>query len=799
MKILKKTLLGLVILLLLAAIGGYFYLNAQKPVLAGELTLDGLHETVEVYFDDYGVPHIYAQNEEDAYFALGYVHAQDRLFQMEMLRRAAGGRLSEILGEDLLKVDKFFRTLGLNKFAEKHAEQFFSTADRPYQKAALAYQKGVNQYVKTGKTPLEFTLIGIPKEEFTPKDIYLAVGFMSFGFAEGIRADPLLEKIKNEYGDEYLNALVMQAEGNMPRIPIHREKTQQTPSSKLIAELSMALNKIPVPLWNGSNGWVVSAKKSTSGFPILANDTHIGFSQPAVWYEAHIEYPGFSFYGHHVAGIPFGLLGNNRFCGWGMTMFENDDTDFFIEKSNPENENQVWFKDHWEELNIREETIYVKGKDSITLPIKISRHGPIINMINDDVEDDEALVSLSWMLTKETNPAVEAIYNLNHAASFEDVKKTVATFTAPGLNLMYGDVEGNIAWWAIAKLPVRPKHVNSKFFLDGASGEDEYLGFYPFSKNPQAINPPSGYVYTTNNQPDLVDGISYPGYYYLEARAKRVLHFLESEKNWSLEDMKLMNLDAVSPTHPSVAKELANALKESANEKLMSLVPYLENWNGDHQLNGISPSVYYNVLAFTLKEMMVDELGEEPFKTLLSTSYMKNSYYKLIGSEASPWWDDINTKDKKETRAEIVERAALKALNLISKKHGDDPGQWHWKKMHTLTHGHPLGAVKPLDKIFNVGPLEVPGGIEVLNNLAFVLDTLGHFPVTYGPALRKITDFSNVENGITVSPTGQSGNVMSKHYDDQAKMFTTGQFRKMLMNKEVIQQSENRLVLKPGN
>ncbi len=796
MKILKKILLGLIILLLLASIGLYFYLNAQKPLLAGELILDGLHETVEVYYDDYGVPHIYAQNEEDAYFALGYVHAQDRLFQMEMLRRAAGGRLSEILGKDLLPVDKFFRTLSLNQFAEKQAAHFFGNADLPYQKSALAYQKGVNQYVKTGKTPFEFTIIGIAKEEFTPKDIYLAVGFMSFGFAEGIRADPLMQKIQNEYGAEYLNALVMQVEDHMPRIPIHREANPQTPSTKLIAALSLALNQIPIPLWNGSNGWVISAKKSQSGFPILANDTHIGFSQPAVWYEAHIEYPGFSFYGHHVAGIPFGLLGNNRFCGWGLTMFENDDTDFFIEKTNPENENQVWFKDHWEELVVRDEVIQIKKEDPITLQIKTSRHGPIINAINDDVEDEGALISLSWMFTKETNHAVEAIYNLNHTASFEDVKKAAAAFSAPGLNLMYGDVEGNIAWWAIAKLPIRPKHVNPKFFLDGASGEDEYLGYYPFSKNPQSINPPSGYVYTTNNQPDSVDGILYPGYYYMEARAKRLNSFLESDKNWSLEDMKTINLDVVSPTHPAVAKELAKALKSSTDESLTALIPYLENWNGDHQLNDISPSVYYNVLAFTLKEMMKDELGAEPFKTLLSTSYIKNSYFKLVSNEASPWWDDVQTKDKKETRAEIVERATTKAWNLISKKYGDNPEQWQWRKMHTLTHNHPLGSVKPLDKIFSVGPFDAPGGIEVLNNLMFVLDTVGHFPVTAGPALRKITDFSNVENGITVSPTGQSGNLMSTHYDDQAEMFVNGQFRKMLMNKETIQQGKNKLVLK---
>jgi penicillin G amidase len=196
MKIITRILLGLFVLLVLMAIGGYLYLQTTKPDYTGELTLQGLKEPVEVLYDDFGVPHIYAQNEEDAYYALGYVHAQDRLFQMEMIRRAAGGRLSEILGPDLLKTDKLFRTLGINKFAREHAEKFFSSDTASFQRAAIAYQKGINQFIKTGQTPLEFSIIGIPKTEFTPEDIYLAVGFMSFGFAEGLRGRPSARKNK---------------------------------------------------------------------------------------------------------------------------------------------------------------------------------------------------------------------------------------------------------------------------------------------------------------------------------------------------------------------------------------------------------------------------------------------------------------------------------------------------------------------------------------------------------------------------------------------------------------------------
>ena len=232
---------------------------------------------------------------------------------------------------------------------------------------------------------------------------------------------------------------------------------------------------------------MISADKSTSGFPILANDTHIGFGQPAVWYEAHLEYPGYSFYGHHIAGIPFGMLGNNRFCGWGITMFENDDVDFFKETQNPENPNQVKFKAEWEDLKSRAEVIHVKEKDDVILEVKSSRHGPIITGIIDHTSEKSTPVALSWLLTQIPNQALEAAYRLNHATSLTGAQNAASLFSAPGLNIMYGDVDKNIAWWAVAKLPIRPKHVVSKLFLDGASGNDEYLGFYDFSKNPHAL------------------------------------------------------------------------------------------------------------------------------------------------------------------------------------------------------------------------------------------------------------------------------------------------------------------------
>jgi penicillin amidase len=746
MKILKRILFGIIALALLIAVAVYIYLNSTKPTYSGELTLEGLQKPVEVLYDDYGVPHIYAQNDEDAYYALGYVHAQDRLFQMEMIRRAAGGRLSEILGPDLLKTDKLFRTLGINKFAEAHAQKFLQADTSGFQRAALAYQKGINEFVRTGQTPLEFSIIGIPKTEFEPKDIYLAVGFMSFGFAEGLRADPVLEKIKTELGADYLKDLAVETPANAVRIQNFDGKGKVKTTDSLIAFFDEALNKIPVPLWQGSNGWAIAGDRTASGKPILSNDTHIGFAQPAVWYEAHLEYPGYRFYGHHIAGIPFGLLGQNHFAGWGLTMFENDDTDFFYEETN--DNGQVKYKGEWVDITFRKEIIKVKGELDVELTIPATPHGNVISGII-EFTDETKPVSLWWLLNHETNHALQAAYQLNHSQNFSEAEKAASLFSAPGLNLMYADAHGNIAWWAVAKLPIRPKHVASKFFLDGASGNDEYLGFYDFSKNPHAVNPPWGYVYSANNQPDSVDGVLYPGYYYPRSRAGRIVELISQDKKWTVEDIQTLDLDVTSHMHADIAHELAAILKSVNKSEYSVIVEALASWKGDHGADQIAPSIYNNLLSQVMRLAMADEITDKAFESLAATSILKNTYEQFIKNENSPWWDNRQTDDK-ETRAQIIEQAAHKTIELLTKTSGNNPNEWTWGKIHTLTHKHAFDAVKPLKGFFNVGPFTVSGGSEVINNLHYKLDTTGYFPVDGGPALRKITDFSNVETGITV-------------------------------------------------
>jgi penicillin amidase len=798
----QKLLLALLIILPASLLANAMYLYSLQPEYSGRVKVAGLRDEVEVNFDPYGIPHIYGHTEEDVYFALGYVHAQERLFQMEMMRRVAGGRLSEIFGKDLIKTDKFFRTIGLPEGAERNAARFLRDGTGPCKKAALAYLAGINQYVENGKIPIEFRIIGIPVEEFTLKDIFLTGALMAFGFAEGFKMDPLVTNAYNKLGWEYLKDLVLDWHPDAQKIPVYRLNYTQA-----VEKLGPAIHRItaslPVARWIGSNGWVVSGNKSKSGKVVLANDTHMMYAQPSVWYEAHMEYPGFSFYGNHAAGVPFALIGHNRFAAWGLTMFENDDVDFYKERVNPENPNQVWVDDHWEDLKIRREIIRVKGAGEVNFEVRISRHGPILNNVDDVVAKAGGdPISVWWSFNKFPTTMIQAFYRLSHVKDIEEARKAASMIDGSGLNVMYGDRDGHIAWWAAAKLIRRPAHVNPKMLLDGASGKDEPQGYYDFAQNPQSEDPPSGFVYSANNQPGRTTGSLYPGYYVPEDRARRIVEYLESDTVWSIETMKLMITDCISPVAPEVAGEILKLIKNNSittktrNHEIACQI--LQNWTGDHQIHDVAPTIYYKLLANIMKNTFADELGDDEFMALVSSHLMKRTIAVIIRNDASLWWDNIHTKQIKESRKIIFAESFKQSIAELEKQLGKDISGWQWGKVHTLEHGHPLGRQKPLDKFFNVGPFPAMGGNETIANLGFQLSSKGRYPVQFGPAMRIILDFADIENSWSVIPTGQSGHFLSDHYDDQSKLFNTAKFRKQMMNRDEIEKlKKGTLILEP--
>ena len=791
----KKIILGILLLLALAGGGIWWWLHSMLPQYKGEQLLSGPKAEVEVYFDQYGIPHIYAQNETDAYFALGYVVAQDRLFQLEMIRRLAAGRLSEVLGSSTLKSDRFFRTLGLNKHAEWSEKEFLSKADKQTIASAQAYANGINAFIKAGKKPFEFRLIGIDPEPYTLRDAFLITGYMAFGFAEAFRIDPMVEGIARKAGEPRLKQLELGYPADAERIPVTASANTFSMEG-FPRHIDRLIASFPVAPWMGSNSWVLAPSRTKNKQTLLCNDTHMGYSQPAIWYEAHIEYPGFRHYGNYIAGLPFALVGHNDYCGNGLTMLENDDADFYIEKLEGE---KVMHKGQWVPLQVRSEKILVKDEEAVIHKVAETPHGPIVQNVFEEMPSYKEEVSLFWTFLKFPSKALETTYRLNHARSMDDARQAAAMLEAPGLNFMYGDKDGNIAWWAVARFLKRPEGVFSKRFLDGATGAHEPLGFYPFSDNPKSENPASGFVYSANNQPDSCGVGLYPGYYVSGDRAQLIRSNLEARKDWDADGMKQLMTSSKSTVYAQLSKEML-AMLQTLNPNAIGTeaANRISIWEGEHGLESVGPVIFYRWLYWSLHEALIDEIGPELVQSYMGSHFMKTGYLKLMYSFDNVWWDDLRTKQP-ENRNVIVARAWNITIEELNSKLGKDVNNWRWKRVHTLEHKHPAGQGLILSRLLNVGPVPVPGGNEVLNNMGFDSDSTVNAEVFFGPSMRRIIDFSNVEESYSVLPTGQSGYFFAPHYQDQFELFNQNTYRRQWMRKsEITKQAGSPLRLKPA-
>nr|WP_299385495.1 penicillin acylase family protein [Allomuricauda sp.] len=795
MKKLKKLLLVLASLVLIAIIGAFVFVQSLKPDYKGSKTLPEISDEVQVYFDDYGIPHIYAQQQKDAFKALGYVHAQDRLWQMELLRRVAKGGLSEVFGADLVDTDKFFLSLGI----DDNSIQTISKLDMDSEVVALsqAYLDGVNQFIEEGPTPIEFYLTGLEKQPFELNDILDAMGYMAFSFAMAHKTDPLLTEIKNNLGERYIQDLAVYSDTSTVWIKNYRNVQADTLENNITAAVFKALQKLPVPQFEGSNSWVLSPGKTKSGKVILANDPHISYAQPSVWYEAHVHTPTYEKYGCHIAGVPFPMLAHDRKLAYGMTMFENDDIDFYYEQTNPADSTQYKTETGWEDYEIVTKEIKVKDAKPVTLTIRKTRHGPLMNNIAKQIEG-ETPVAMSWVYTQRENKVLDAVYEMCHATNLEEFESALPKIHAPGLNIMYGDAEGNVAWWATAQLYQMPDSVSTKMIMDGSSGKDEPIRYLDFSENPAAVNPPWNYVYSANNQPDSISGMLYPGYYLPENRAMRIVQLLESKDGWDRQSTSEMMLDATSLVNPALVAELIKLLDVThLDDDQLVQVDALRNWDGTYTLDGVNPTLYHRCEYFVVKNTFLDELGEEKFNQFLGTHVFKRQIAYGAQMQTGAWWDNVLTENHVETREEIVLKSFAEAWQSLVDDFGPDASQWTWDKVHTLEMPHPIGQVESLRSFFNVGPYPVNGTREVINNMNFTYDGTGYHKVNVGPSTRRVVDFSDVENSVSILPTGQSGNPFSAHYKDQAEMFIAGEYRKMMMNKEEIQNSGSLLTFRP--
>ncbi|GAB4245601.1 MAG: penicillin acylase family protein [Ekhidna sp.] len=782
MRILKY-LLVLVAVVLIAAFGFYQYVKTTRtPSYEGTIQLKGLSQEVEVYYTAHGIPHIYAKNPEDAYYAFGYVHAQDRLWQMDLLRHVGSGRLSELFGEELIATDKFIRTVGIPSYAKKSAREY---QQRNHESLPLvqAYLNGINAFIDSNPRPLEHLILGLDVEPFTLQNVFETITYMAFSFQNAQKTDPVLTELANKLGTQYLDDLAVYHYPDETVIRNHDSRTSQ-----LALQVNHVLQQMGVPEFIGSNSWVLAGEKTETGEVILANDPHIGFSQPSIWYEAHLTFPDKEYYGYHMSGIPFPLILHNESYANGLTMFENDDMDFYVEELHPEDSSKYKFKENWKSIESITDTIKVKGEDPVIFQIRNTHHGPIVSDILMENPLKET-VSMYWVTSNHPNYTIELLHKFNDAKKMEDIEIAASMIHGPGLNVMYGDSSGNIAWWASGKLIKRADEQTSKTFYDGASGRFEPDSSYAFASNPHAINPPWGYVYSANNQPDTVDGVVYSGYYLPDDRAERITELLERQEKFSVEDVKDMTADTKSKTFEAIKGILLHAIKDTDDPKL---VLALTKWNCTFDKEDYRPVIFDRWLYEILEGAMKDEMGDTLWRAYQGTHTYKVAIEHLVTNKDAIWWDNTTTEET-ETRSEVIVQAFERAISALKSEWGDHPTDWKWGEVHKLTHSHALGTVL---EFLNVGEFPASGGNEVINNMGYTYSDEQQPPILFGPSTRRIIDFSDVRNNSwSILPTGQSGNYFSPYYEDQAHMFVNGEFRKMEMNHEVIKQSRQKLIL----
>jgi len=778
---------ALVGLLLLLSIGVRIYFT---PSYHGKERISALEEEATIVFDGHGVPHIYASNAVDAYRALGWVHAKERLFQMDLLRRAASGRLSGAFGEDFVTADKFMLNLGISENSQKSLEAL--KGDEAWLSLARAYLEGVNTFIEEENAPLEYVLTGLKREPFELIDVYNSIGYMAFNFAHAPGIDPFLTHVRDSLGQAYVEDLSVEVDTSSVRIPSYPSGIKDLSSVDLpFRVLDQAIGRVPSVPFLGSNSWVIGPSRTRNGAVILANDPHMKFAQPAVWYESHISYPGFESYGFYLAGIPFALLHHNRVKANGLTMFVNDDFDFYrIEiPSDLKDTYRVGEEARkWEKVRY---TIGVKGGEPVDFELRRTHLGPVI-----DAEIDSAFrqpLAMHWVFTDRLNELPSVLYRLNYSRDLKDFRDALRNLHAPGLNIMYGDSSGNYAWFASAQLHRLNDSVSPKFVLDTHSRIRHGGNILDFDFNPQSINPPVGYVYSANNAP-ASDSLYIPGYYLPEDRARRITEILESDTYWDLAKTEEMMLDAVNSGDAEICQLLIDQLDTGVlTEEQSQWLRRLKTWDGSYSRQQTVPGFYHNWIYRIVCNAFEDELGGERLEGFLGTHLFKRSLRPLIEDETSTWWDRKGTAGK-ETQGQIVTLSFQQAWDFMEEHHGRRPERWTWGSMHSLTHRHALGAVPVLGKLWNVGPDPVEGSREVINNLMFSYRGEPGFDVHSGPSTRRIVDFSNIHLSRAVLPTGQSGNLFSPFYDDQRELYVNGEYRLMLIDSVAIRKNRKGLI-----
>ncbi len=781
MKVIKWILGTVFVILIIAVIFIYGYLRATLPGYEGEVVVDGIDSKVTIIRDSYGMPHIYADSDGDAYFALGYSMAQDRLFQLDLIRRVTSGRLSELLGESVVSVDKLFRTLTAPRAQKDIVGEF-----PPEVLSSLeAFSKGINYYIENGDGPLpvEFKMLGYKPDPWRPEDCVSVYYFLAWQFNGTFKTEMLRATIADKLGKELTDEIFSAYPENGPTIIGNKPPLSVGKNIDFLKTLNLAREITGRVGGGASNNWAVSGVKSETGKPILANDPHVAHGAPGVWYEAHITTPTLNVTGAMLPGIPFVFAGTNGNCAWGGTVGMVDDSDYYLEKLDPEDPNRCLYMGSWEEIKTREETIKVKGADDVNFNIRMTRHGPIIDDLNKFDEPKGYALSMRWV-APERAQAITSLYYVNRAKTVNDFDKWVELFQCPGINLVCADDQGNIGYWLVAGIPIR-SGFDGSVPVPGWDGKHEWAGYVPKGEQPKLINPPSGWIATANNRIEK-DGYPYiiSNGYASPDRYIRITEMLTEKDKLNADDFAKMQGD----TYVVLARDWVPTMIEALSgaelsEREAAALELLKDWDFVATPESRAASVFHATANGIVERTFKNRLGEELYTMYIGNKYLVfNSLRKMFKRGKSPWFDDPETEEIEDIDF-VITMSFKDAVSYLESEMGPDIDDWAWGDLHTLTIYHPFGKKSALmGKLFNIGPLPMGGSLFTVNPATYRLTD--PWEVYHGASLRYIIDLSDMNNSKMVTPNGVSGNFMSTHYDDQTELWIDHKYRPFVLSRD---------------
>ncbi len=748
---------GVILVSLLAGTAlavGYWALRSSLPNLEGRHAVAGLDSSIEIVRGAFGVPHIFAGTATDAYFGLGFAHAQDRLWQMEVQRRVGAGRLSEVLGTATLDLDKFFRTLGL----VRAAAQSLAAVDDATRAVLGAYAAGVNAFLATrkGLLPPEFLILRAPAPEpWSAVDSIVVLKLMTWQLSMNWRDELLRARLADRLAPDRIDEL-------WPPYPADAPATLLDLSTTMLDALWTRTPSGAGP-GTGSNNWAVAGARSASGKPLLANDPHLGLSAPGPLYLAHLSAPGFDLVGATLPGLPNIVLGHNGRIAWSLTTTGADTQDLFVERPDPADPARYLTPDGPMPFEARREVIAVRGAADVEITVRESRHGPIVSDVIDDAGNGEPL-ALRWTALDADDTSPQGLLKLDAAQDWDAFLDATRDIHAPQQNVVYADVDGNIGFYAPARVPIR-KAGDGSVPVPGWTGDHDWIGYIPFDELPHSLNPSRGVIVTANNRivPD--------GYPYLIARdwappyrARRIEELIAGQPRHTPESFRVIQADVVSLMARDMLPHLASAEPgTAAGREIQGL---LAGWDGTMAADRPEPLIFWAWYRELTRLVYADELGD-----LFGGAWGPRPLFMrwVLGGGGARWCDDIGT-DTVESCAARAATALDSAAADLAAQYGDDPAAWRWGDAHAADHGHPVFRNRALlGALF--GYRQGNGGDHYTINAAGF--TLGNesapFTQVHGPAFRAIYDLADLERSLFVPSTGQSGHPLSPHYRDTAE------------------------------